>query len=70
MIRNQQPDVRVDSQNAPMEEGAIIAAITTALFEMTEGSMQKVKRHHSPWNSKIYGLRHAISYNRLLRPSQ
>ena len=57
----------------PVDEG-VIAAIATALFEMTEDwhdiTIQKVTRRNSPWNSKTCGLRHAISYNRLLRSSQ
>ena len=64
MIRNQQHDVSVDGQSAQMDEGAVIAAITTALFEMTEDThdltTQKVTRHNSPWSSKIYGLRQLL----------
>ncbi|MDR1981942.1 MAG: lamin tail domain-containing protein [Tannerellaceae bacterium] len=46
--------------------GEVLAAIGTALFELDEDvhdientvlTIQKVKRHYSPWNSKIYGLR-------------
>ena len=49
-----------------IDEGAVIAAITTALYEATEDAhdmestvltIHKVTRRYSPWNSKIYGLR-------------
>ena len=49
-----------------IDEGAVIAAITTALFEVTEDvhdlestvlTIHKVTRRYSPWSSKIYGLR-------------
>jgi Na+-transporting methylmalonyl-CoA/oxaloacetate decarboxylase gamma subunit len=50
-----------------IDEGAVIAAITAAIFEATEGgvhdiettvlTMHKVARRYSPWSSKIYGLR-------------
>jgi Na+-transporting methylmalonyl-CoA/oxaloacetate decarboxylase gamma subunit len=49
-----------------IDEGAVIAAITTALFEVTEDvhdmestvlTINKVTRRYSPWSSKIYGLR-------------
>lgn len=49
-----------------IDEGAVIAAIATALYEATEDvhdmestvlTIHKVTRRYSPWNSKIYGLR-------------
>ena len=49
-----------------IDEGAVIAAITAALFEVTEDvhdtestvlTIQKVARRYSPWSSKLYGLR-------------
>jgi Na+-transporting methylmalonyl-CoA/oxaloacetate decarboxylase gamma subunit len=49
-----------------MEEGAILAAIATALYEVTEDvhdiestvlTIHKVARRYSPWSSKIYGMR-------------
>jgi len=52
-----------------IDEGAVIAAIATALFEVTEGThdiestvltIHKVTRRYSPWNSKIYGMREAL----------
>ena len=70
MIRDQQPSVsyecHVDEQSDPVDEGAVIAAITTAIFEATADkhdiestvrTIQKVSRRNPPWNSKIYGLR-------------
>ncbi|MDR0574532.1 MAG: lamin tail domain-containing protein [Tannerella sp.] len=48
------------------EEGAIFAAIATALYEVTEDvhdmentvlTIHKVTRRYSPWNSKIYNMR-------------
>jgi Na+-transporting methylmalonyl-CoA/oxaloacetate decarboxylase gamma subunit len=53
-----------------MEEGAIFAAIATALYETTEDvhdvestviTIQKVTRRYSPWSSKIYGLRDQLT---------
>lgn len=52
-----------------MEEGAVFAAIATALYEVTEDihdventviTIQKVARRYSPWSSKIYGLREQL----------
>lgn len=49
-----------------IDEGAVFAAIATALFEVTEDThdmestvltIHKVARRYSPWSSKIYGLR-------------
>ena len=49
-----------------VEEGAILAAIATALYEVTEDvhdiestvlMIHKVTRRYSPWSSKIYGMR-------------
>ena len=49
-----------------IEDGAVIAAIAAALYEVSEGdhdiestvlTIQKVTRRYSPWSSKIYGLR-------------
>jgi Na+-transporting methylmalonyl-CoA/oxaloacetate decarboxylase gamma subunit len=49
-----------------VEEGAILAAIATALYEVTEDvhdiestvlTIHKVTRRYSPWSSKIYGMR-------------
>ena len=49
-----------------IDEGAVLAAIATALFEVEEDdhdiestvlTIQKVTRRYSPWSSKIYGLR-------------
>lgn len=46
--------------------GEVFAAIATAIYEFTEDvhdientvlTIRKVKRHYSPWSSKIYGLR-------------
>ncbi len=48
------------------EEGAIFAAIATALYEVTEDvhdmentvlTIHKVTRRYSPWSSKIYNMR-------------
>ena len=53
-------------ENDFIEDGAIIAAIAAALYEVSEGdhdiestvlTIQKVTRRYSPWSSKIYGLR-------------
>jgi len=52
-----------------MISGEVIAAITTALFEVAEDThdlentvltIHKVARAYSPWSSKIYGLREPI----------
>jgi Na+-transporting methylmalonyl-CoA/oxaloacetate decarboxylase gamma subunit len=52
-----------------IEEGAVFAAIATALYEVTEDvhdientviTIQKVARRYSPWSSKIYGLREPL----------
>jgi hypothetical protein len=52
-----------------LEEGAVFAAIATALYEVTEDvhdvestviTIQKVTRRYSPWSSKIYGLREQL----------
>jgi len=49
--------------------GEVIAAITTALYEVAEDThdlentvltIHKVARAYSPWSSKIYGLREPI----------
>jgi hypothetical protein len=49
-----------------IDEGAVIAAIASALYEITEDvhdmestvlTIHKVTRRYSPWSSKIYGLR-------------
>lgn len=46
--------------------GEVFAAIATAIYEFSEDfhdientvlTIRKVKRHYSPWSSKIYGLR-------------
>jgi Na+-transporting methylmalonyl-CoA/oxaloacetate decarboxylase gamma subunit len=46
--------------------GEVLAAISTALYELDEDvhdiertilTIQKVKRNYSPWSSKIYSLR-------------
>ena len=48
------------------EAGEVFAAIATALYEVTEDvhdlentvlTIHKVTRNHSPWSSKLYGLR-------------
>jgi len=52
-----------------LDEGAIFAAISTALYEVTEDvhdiestviTIQKVTRRYSPWSSKIYGVREPL----------
>ena len=52
-----------------IDEGAVIAAIATAIFEATEGphdiestvlTIHKVTRRYSPWSSKIYGMRESL----------
>ena len=76
MIRNQQPDAgngcNVDGKSDPLDAGAIIAAISTALFEATEDKHdiestirtgQKVSHRNPPWNSKIHGLRDSPGKN-------
>ena len=49
-----------------IDEGAVFAAIATALFEVDEDihdlentvlTIHKVTRRYSPWSSKIYGMR-------------
>jgi Na+-transporting methylmalonyl-CoA/oxaloacetate decarboxylase gamma subunit len=49
-----------------IDEGAVIAAITAALYEVTEDvhdiestvlTIHKVARRYSPWSSKLYGMR-------------
>jgi Na+-transporting methylmalonyl-CoA/oxaloacetate decarboxylase gamma subunit len=49
-----------------IDEGAVIAAIASALYEITEDvhdmestvlTIHKVTRRYSPWSSKFYGLR-------------
>ena len=49
-----------------LDEGAVFAAIATALYEVTEDAhdvestvltISKVTRRYSPWSSKIYGIR-------------
>jgi len=48
------------------DAGAVVAAIATAIFEVTEDvhdsesttlHIRKVERRHSQWSAKIYGLR-------------
>ena len=55
--------------NEDVDEGAVFAAIATALYEVTEDvhdiestviTIQKVTRTYSPWSSKIYGLRESL----------
>ena len=52
-----------------IDEGAVVAAIAAAIFEVTEGThdiestvltIQKVTRRYSPWSSKIYGMRELL----------
>ncbi len=54
------------SANAGQESGEIFAAISMALYEMSDDNhdientvltIRKVQRRYSPWSSKIYGLR-------------
>lgn len=54
------------SANAGQESGEIFAAISAALYEMSDDNhdientvltIRKVARTYSPWSSKIYGLR-------------
>ena len=54
------------SANAGQESGEIFAAISMALYEISDDNhdientvltIRKVKRSYSPWSSKIYGLR-------------
>ena len=49
-----------------IDEGAVLAAIATALYEVDENvhdlentvlTIHKVARRYSPWSSKIYGMR-------------
>ncbi|MDR0743999.1 MAG: lamin tail domain-containing protein [Tannerella sp.] len=65
MKRAQEAGVENISPKGEMDEGAIFAAIATALYEVTEDvhdiestviTIQKVTRRYSPWSSKIYGL--------------
>ena len=55
--------------NEEIDEGAVLAAISAALYEATEDvhdiestviTIQKVTRRYSPWNSKIYGVREPL----------
>ena len=73
MIINQQPGVSysIDGQSNHMDEGAVIAAIATAIFEMTDDTFdiestvhpkQKITHRRSRWNSKIYGLRQFLRH--------
>lgn len=66
MRRARQAGAEHISSKGEMEEGAVFAAIATALYEVTEDAhdientvitIQKVARRYSPWSSKIYGLR-------------
>ena len=52
--------------NAGLENGEVLAAIATALYEMSDDNhdientvltIRKVQRSYSPWSSKIYNLR-------------
>ena len=54
------------SANAGQESGEIFAAISMALYEISDDNhdientvltIRKVKRSYSPWSSKLYGLR-------------
>ena len=54
------------SANAGQESGEIFAAISMALYEISDDNhdientvltIRKVQRRYSPWSSKIYGLR-------------
>ena len=53
-------------QDQDIDEGAVLAAIATALYEVDEDvhdlentvlTINKVTRRYSPWSSKIYGMR-------------
>ena len=55
--------------NEEVDEGAVFAAIATALYEVTENvhdiestviTIHKVARRYSPWSSKIYGVREPL----------
>ena len=69
---NNQHEGSVTTASLPLQsgfEGAVVAAITTALYEVSEENIhdmedtvltiQKVSRCYSPWSSKIYGMREA-----------
>ena len=56
----------VKNDDNHIDEGAVFAAIATALYEIDEDvhdmentvlTIQKVTRRYSPWSSKIYGMR-------------
>ena len=56
------------SADAGQENGEVLAAIATALYEMSDDNhdientvltIRKVQRSYSPWSSKIYNLRQA-----------
>ena len=56
----------VDNKDNHIDEGAVIAAIASALYEIDEDvhdlentvlTIHKVARRYSPWSSKIYGMR-------------
>ena len=57
---------KVTSVNAGQESGEIFAAISMALYEISDDNhdientvltIRKVQRRYSPWSSKIYSLR-------------
>ena len=56
----------VKNEDNHIDEGAVFAAIATALYEIDEDvhdlentvlTIHKVTRRYSPWSSKIYGMR-------------
>ena len=56
----------VKNEDHHIDEGAVFAAIATALYEIDEDvhdfentvlTIHKVTRRYSPWSSKIYGMR-------------
>ena len=56
--------LKCKAERMDFDEGAVVAAIATALFEVTEDihdiepavlTIKKVA--HSPWGSKIHGIR-------------
>ncbi|MDR3251295.1 MAG: lamin tail domain-containing protein [Tannerella sp.] len=62
----------VTAKGGLTDEGAIFAAIATALFEVEEDvhdvestvlTINKVTRRYSPWSSKIYGMREFTKTN-------
>ena len=67
--RAEKAGAEVHAHHEHLDEGAILAAISTALYEVTEDvhdiestviTIHKVTRRYSPWSSKIYGVREPL----------